>query len=228
MDKNFWKPILKELNFPEEKYDILTKYIQRHTRYETNESLNILENKSPLEEMSTLPMALKVLSKLNLDKVHFIDAPILESKDGNPYQVETIGVSHEINHDELHLVNDIEVHISTQLIEKTLKFLNEKLETEHLYIYVLFNTIKKFDNGQLMTTHRFFTSIEVLKFNQAYLIFYLKQVGSESNFKIELNIEQKLIPEEKKESFLEFLNEIDNRVPREDEISIWLKKENIN
>lgn len=227
MDKNFWKPILKELGFPEEKYNILIEYIQRHTRYEINGSLNILENKSPLEEMSTLPMALKVLSKLNLDKVHFIDTPILESKDGKTYRVSTIGVSHEINHDELHLVNDIETHISMQFIEKTLKLLNEKLKTEHLYIYVLFNTIKKFDNGQLMATHRFFTSTEVLKFNQAYLIFYLKQIGSENNCEIKLGIEEKLMPEEKKESFLEFLNEIDNRVPREDEIRIWFEKEKI-
>ena len=227
MDNKFWIPILKELNFPEEKYNILIEYIQRHTRYEINGSLSILKNKSPLEEISTLPMALTILSKLNLDKVHFIDAPILESKDGKPYQAETIGVGYEINHDELHLVNDIELHISNQLIEKTLKFLNEKLETEYLYIYVLFDTIKKFDNGQLMATHRFFTSTEILKFNKSYLIFYLKQIGSETNSEIKLDIEQKLIPEEKKENFLEFLNEIDNRVPREDEIRIWFEKEKI-
>lgn len=61
--------------------------------------------------------------------------------------------------------------------------------------------------------------------NKSYHIFYLKQIGSVSNGVMKLSLERKLISEEKKESFLEFLNEIDNRVPRENEIRIWFEKE---
>ena len=78
-----------------------------------------------------------------------------------------------------------------------------------------------------MATHRFFTSTEILEFNESHIIFYLKQVGSEENGKVKLNIEQKIIPKEKKESFLEFLKSINNRVPREDEFYSWLEKQNI-
>ena len=224
MDKKFWKPILDELGFPKEKYDVLFEYINRHMAYNVP---NFLSNNQPLEEMSTLPMALKVLSKLNLDKVHFVDAPLLQSKDGKFCNIVPHTVSYEINFEELIVVNDIENHISMQLVKETQEKFNEILENENLYVYILFSRTKMNDNN-LLAVHRYFTSEQVLEFNKSYLIHYLKTIGKEKDGRIKIGIEQKLISTDKKTSFLEFIEEIGGGVPREEQLNVWFEKENVH
>jgi len=224
MDKNFWKPILDELNFSEEKYDVLFEYINRHM---ANNVSNFLSNNQPFEEILTLPMALKVLSELNLDKVHFVDAPLLQSKDGKFCNIVPHTVSYEINFEELIVVNDIENHISMQLVKETQEKFNEILENENLYVYILFSRTKMNDNN-LLAVHRYFTSEQVLEFNKSYLIYYLKTIGNEKDGRIKIGIEQKLISTDKKTSFLEFIEEIGGGVPREEQLNVWLEKENVH
>jgi hypothetical protein len=224
MDKKFWKPILDELGFPKEKYDVLFEYINRHMAYNVP---NFLSNNQPLEEMQTLPMALKVLSKLNLDKVHFVDAPLLQSKDGKFCNIIPHTVSYEINFEELIVINDIENHISMQLVKETQEKFNEILENENLYVYILFSRTKMNDNN-LLAVHRYFTSEQVLEFNKSYLIHYLKTIGKEKDGRIKIGIEQKLISTDKKTSFLEFIEEIGGGVPREEQLNVWFEKENVH
>ena len=224
MDKKFWKPILDELGFPKEKYDVLFEYINRHMAYNVP---NFLSNNQPLEEMSTLPMALKVLSKLNLDKVHFVDAPLLQSKDGKFCNIIPHTVSYEINFEELIVINDIENHISMQLVKETQEKFNEILENENLYVYILFSRTKMNDND-ILAVHRYFTSEQVLEFNKSYLIHYLKTIGKEKDGRIKIGIEQKLISTDKKTSFLEFIEEIGGGVPREEQLNVWFEKENVH
>ena len=224
MDKNFWKPILDELNFSEEKYDVLFEYINRHM---ANNVSNFLSNNQPFEEILTLPMALKVLSELNLDKVHFVDAPLLQSKDGKFCNIVPHTVSYEINFEELIVVNDIENHISMQLVKETQEKFNEILENENLYVYILFSRTKMNDNN-LLAVHRYFTSEQVLEFNKSYLIYYLKTIGNEKDGRIKIGIEQKLISTDKKTSFLEFIEEIGGGVPREEQLNVWFEKENVH
>ena len=224
MDKKFWKPILDELGFPKEKYDVLFEYINRHM---ANNVSNFLSNNQPFEEILTLPMALKVLSKLNLDKVHFVDAPLLQSKDGKFCNIVPHTVSYEINFEELIVVNDIENHISMQLVKETQEKFNEILENENLYVYILFSRTKMNDNN-LLAVHRYFTSEQVLEFNKSYLIYYLKTIGKEKDGRIKIGIEQKLISTDKKTSFLEFIEEIGGGVPREEQLNVWLEKENVH
>jgi len=224
MDKNFWKPILDELNFSEEKYDVLFEYINRHM---ANNVSNFLSNNQPFEEILTLPMALKVLSKLNLDKVHFVDAPLLQSKDGKFCNIVPHTVSYEINFEELIVVNDIENHISMQLVKETQEKFNEILENENLYVYILFSRTKMNDNN-LLAVHRYFTSEQVLEFNKSYLIHYLKTIGKEKDGRIKIGIEQKLISTDKKQSFFEFIKEIGGGVPREEQLNVWFEKENVH
>ena len=232
MDKKFWKPILDELGFPKEKYDVLFEYINRHMAYNVP---NFLSNNQPLEEMQTLPMALKVLSKLNLDKVHFVDAPLLQSKDGKFCNIVPHTVSYEINFEELialdasvRRIDDVENHISIQLVKKTLEKFNKILENEDLYVYVLFNGIKMNDNNNILAVHRYFTSEQVLEFDKSYLIYYLKTIGKEKDGRIKIGIEQKLISTDKKQSFFEFIKEIGGGVPREEQLNVWFEKENVH
>ena len=224
MDKKFWKPILDELGFPKEKYDVLFEYINRHMAYNVP---NFLSNNQPLEEMSTLPMALKVLSKLNLDKVHFVDAPLLQSKDGKFCNIIPHTVSYEINFEELIVINNIENYISMQLVKETQEKFNEILENENLYVYILFGRTKINDNN-ILAIHRYFTSEQVLEFNKSYLIYYLKTIGNEKDGRIKIGIEQKLISTDKKTSFLEFIEEIGGGVPREEQLNVWFEKENVH
>jgi len=223
MDKKFWKPILDELDFPEEKYDVLFEYINRHMAYNVP---NFLSDNQPLEEISTLPIALKVLSKLNLDKVHFVNAPLLQSKDGKFYNIVPHTISYEINFEELIVINDIENYISMQLMKKTQEKFNEILENENLYVYILFSRTKMNDNN-ILAVHRYFTSEQVLEFNKSYLIHYLKTIGKEKDGRIKIGIEQKLISTDKKTSFLKFIEEIGGGAPREEQLNVWLEKENV-
>jgi len=186
-----------------------------------------LSNNQPFEEILTLPMALKVLSKLNLDKVHFVDAPLLQSKDGKFCNIVPHTVSYEINFEELIVVNDIENHISMQLVKETQEKFNEILENENLYVYILFSRTKMNDNN-LLAVHRYFTSEQVLEFNKSYLIYYLKTIGNEKDGRIKIGIEQKLISTDKKTSFLEFIEEIGGGVPREEQLNVWFEKENVH
>jgi len=239
--KEFWKPTLESLGFPENRYNEILNYIKLHARYETNKfsiPFLFIENKLPLEETTTtttttIPMALEVLSKLNLNNVHFVDAPILQGKNGHSYRTSTWSVSYKINQEELIVIQDVETYISIKLVEETIKLLNKKLENKHLYIYKLFDQIKNINDG-IFATHRFFIADGILEFNQAYIIYYFKvfekpDLMNTSEVKeLKLGLDCKLIPEEKKLSFLTYLEEIGNKVPTEEELNVWFEREKIN
>jgi len=235
MDKNLFKPLLKELNIPIEKYDDMLTYIETHIKNETNEMSCTCHNDDKLP-MTTLPIALKTFSKLNLDKVHIVNAPITQSKDNhNVFKVDTMGISYMLDSEELVNVKDFEEYISNKLIEKTLDYLNKVLENKHIYIYSLFNQIKKLDDGsRIIATHRFFTSDEKLELEVANVIYYLKELekpdlSDTSKVKeIKLGIDFKVIPEEKKLNFLTYLKEINNGIPTEKQLNTWFEREKIN
>jgi hypothetical protein len=236
-NKEFWKPTLESLGFSENRYNEILNYIKLHTRNETNKVSFpfFLENKLPFEETTTIAMALEVLSELNLNNVHFVDAPMLQGKDGHSYRTSTWSVSCEINQEELMVVQDVETYISTKLVEETIKLLNKKLENKHLYVYKLFDQIKNInDENHIFTTHRFFIADGILEFNQAYLIYYFKvlekpDLMNTSEVKeLKLGLDCKFIPEEKKLNFLAYLEEINNKVPTEEELNEWFEREKIN
>jgi hypothetical protein len=72
IDKNIWTPILKECGVAEHNYDKMIQYIENHTNSEIN-GMNVF-NLNKFKE-TTLPQAIKALSKLDLDNITIVDAP---------------------------------------------------------------------------------------------------------------------------------------------------------
>lgn len=225
MDKNIWKPLLVEMGFSEEKHEVLLDYIQRHMEYEKIIGVT-LNTTLHLEQIPTLAPALKVLSRLDFDKICFIDSPFLECKHGEFHKPATYGVSYTINQEELMVIDDIETEILMHLVNDTVEQLNKKLENEYLYVYVLFSGLRK-HNNQILAAHRYFTSEYDMKFKIPHVCYYLKQVGEVENGELKLELATRLIPEEKKDSFLTYIKEIGNSLPSEDELRSWCEKEEI-
>lgn len=150
MIKEFWKPILVELNFPEERYDDLYTYIGCHIYSEAASNPMLGERWMS----TTLPLALNVLSKVNdLDKIHFLELPINKDEEGKVYTVGTyvISIDLEKEYDKFYLKESY----MKGFVEKTIHHINEITKEKEVYLYALFSSIRITDK-KYFTQHRYY------------------------------------------------------------------------
>mgnify|MGYP000861547035 CR=1 FL=1 len=141
INKELWLEIVSALNFDSKHHDKVLTYIKNH--YFIEEEL-VLGGSLPLTE-TTLPIALKVLSKLDLDKVDILTSP---TENGTPCSsiVENVNVSN-FDLDELLATGvDIEALLYSYFAETTVETINKLIEKNNkIQIYCLFLEIKKND-----------------------------------------------------------------------------------
>lgn len=131
MDINVWLPILNDLNIdPSKHYEVLD-YISRHTQIEDS-IFGQLRHSSK----TTLPLALRVLSKLDLNMVEMID-----------YHSSSIHV--DISFDALEelpipIATD---HIASAFIDETVRLINNLIDEKgKIKIYCLFYSLNEINN----------------------------------------------------------------------------------
>lgn len=226
-NEKMWKEILIALQFPEERHAALLKYIDTHMNYESNATHHLEEGLT-----TTLHMALKTLSKLNWDKLHIINAPAVQDKNGKNYFTGTLNVKLDFSNIDLTMLPDLEMFLTFQFVEESINKLTISQGDKHIYIYQLFSAVKRRENQNIFdVNHRFFTNENEIEFIAGYTIHYLKKVDKpeESSSllvrELKLQIETEVIPAEQKDDFIKFLEEIGNKIPTEEQILEWHKRQ---
>ena len=124
-----------ELDIDERYYEKIADYLDIHSDFE------VINKITP--DNSTIHLAVRTLSKLNLDKIEFIKLCD---------EVKT----NVVNFDFRELSgNDISEHINSVVVNEISKMLDEILKTSKLKIFMLFSQISE-DSGKLMVFNRFY------------------------------------------------------------------------
>jgi len=145
MDRQLFIPLLKELGFPPEKYDMILNYIENHLRNEIQSSMTVADRMNDF--VTTLPMALRALSKLDLDNVTIVDTPT---------NTETFSDSFIYDRDSFMFVKDIEAELSVKFVDNIVEVLKKKMENSRINIYVLFSHIQHVpSDNRFFILHRF-------------------------------------------------------------------------
>jgi hypothetical protein len=152
MDKDFFKPILMELNIPQNKYNDVLQYIETHI---THECHNKISSDNEEKFSTTLPLALKTISKLNLENVHFVKEPSFEIVSGKTAHVQTFTIPFDFSNYDLNSLIDSELEMANIFVSGTTKILNGYLAENDMYIFMLFSQIKKVNENKLQVLYRF-------------------------------------------------------------------------
>jgi len=150
-----WKPILDEIGIPKKHLFKLAEYCEHHLLMESGAAGSM--SFSPLDEHrklfpSTFGQSLRVLSKLDLDKVEFVRGPIfviIENDKEKCLTTNTYQVSIEITNEQamdldMMLGIDVLANIETILVEEMTTTLQEKIkDLEKIYFYMVIADIKK-------------------------------------------------------------------------------------
>lgn len=95
-----------------------------------------------------------------MDKIKFVNAPMILI-DGKNYMVATLNFKIDIkDYTDIKNRSDFNTVIQTIYIEEFSKYINDKLENEKIYIYLLFNkkSLINYDNNMVYGyEHRLFT-----------------------------------------------------------------------
>jgi hypothetical protein len=134
-ENKMWISVLETVGFEEKDFDKINEYVKTHIWHEQNAPI-VFENALPY---STLSMALQVLKRLDLERIHFQEQPAGTGDVGIRTEVRRLKFRFE--HEDLMCVPDIEMTMAHQFVDETVKALNEKLEIGDLFIYLLFNNI---------------------------------------------------------------------------------------
>lgn len=147
INKELWLEIVSTLNFDSKHHDKVLTYIKNLNFIE--QELTVNGNK-PLMK-TTLPIALKVLSKLDLDKVEILTSP---TQNATPCSsmVENINIS-DYDVDGLFAAGvDVETILYSNFAERTIKLINNLIKKNgKIKIYCLFLELKK--NGNKYRIH---------------------------------------------------------------------------
>jgi len=133
-NKQMWKKLLLEQEYPEKNIDKILDYIEIHSDYE------VLSGRL---EKSTLHLALKLFQELDLDNIEFI-----KKNDRVKTNVLTF------NFDDILDVPDVEMEMSRIFVEETRKMFEKILETKKVYIFLVFSEIVVSDD--IMVFNRFY------------------------------------------------------------------------
>ncbi len=148
IDKELWLAVLEYLSFSESDHDMVFQYIENHINHEVGNNMTMLD--SNILKPSTLSSGLKVLEKLDLSKIQMVEMPIfvangVPTKCGTYKQPDFVIQDPELPSEE---------YIGSIVIEETVKYFNEILESDSIYLYTMLSGINR-DGGVFSLYHRF-------------------------------------------------------------------------
>lgn len=155
MMNNKWFDVFKTLKFNEKDYDKLLVYVNNHMKHE-NEIF--LQNKNSF--ITTLPIALKVLSKIKLDNVEFLTSTtddnnlcgsLVEDITINGVDVDDIQVCSHLNIDVYALVVNEIIDVTTKTLTDIINK-DKKIKLYLLYDKISFRVCEF--TYDIKTTHR--------------------------------------------------------------------------
>ena len=131
-----WIELFESIGFEEKDFDKIIEYVKTHIEYEQNNPI-LFNDEIPY---STLVMALQVLKQIVLNNIHFQSQAVTGGK--NVVATTSHEMVFRFDNESLMCVSDIEAYMAHEFINEIVTVFEEKLKTEELHIYVLFNDIK--------------------------------------------------------------------------------------
>jgi len=166
---NKWKPVLENLDIKEKDLEWMSIYAEYHAMRDMNKNSyisrdieNPIYNKYVTEIDNTLPISIKILSKLNLDgiKVEPMQRAVDMKHMTETYQFSIIIPMNEVE-DLRHVGIDIIADLENLLIEETVEKINEKLINMKLFKpYAIVSSIAldlvDINNSKMILRSRFY------------------------------------------------------------------------